>query len=171
MRSMATRRSAWLGAVLAASALLALAGGISAQQPGAIDTSFGTNGFAGVDCPYGPLQAMAVDSSGRIVAVGGSGSQWAVLRFLANGTLDTTFNAPAFPGYSAWDVAVKGSRIVVVGQYGTTGRLTVVCLTDSGGVDTSFSGDGIAQVAIDLFAVSTAVEIQPDNSPRRHFAN
>ncbi|MBN2197332.1 MAG: fibronectin type III domain-containing protein [Polyangiaceae bacterium] len=169
---MATRRSAWLGAVLTAWALLALAGGASAQQAGDLDTSFGTAGFAalpgGGDASY---YATAVDSEGRIVAVGTPGGQWAVHRFSASGIADTAFNNAVLgvlpAGSIANDVAVDGDdRIVVVGRCGTLAAgdpmlVTVIRLTPAGALDASFGG-GIVRVAIDSKAWAQAVEIQND---------
>lgn len=190
MRTMATRRSAWLGVILGSWALLALAGAAWADDPpppgpGDLDRSFGGTGFVAVPAASnssGMIQAMAVDSGGRLIAVGREADRWVVLRFTAGdptanppvqgGALDTTFGTGGkvypldlLPGAEAVDVALDAQdRAVVVGTYGApypSGlRLTVVRLTAVGTRDSTFGDDGIVQLKIDNATTATAVKIQ-----------
>src|SRR5262245_31488051 len=65
---------------------------------GSLDTTFGTNGKAtadfagaGASATTDQASAVALQSDGKIVVVGSSGADFAVARFNANGSLDTTF--------------------------------------------------------------------------------
>jgi uncharacterized delta-60 repeat protein len=59
---------------------------------GGIDEGFGTNGLAGVDLGGIPLEGVAVQANGKLVAVGGSDAGNGIaLRVQPGGTLDTTF--------------------------------------------------------------------------------
>jgi uncharacterized delta-60 repeat protein len=57
---------------------------------GKLDRSFGSNGVASTKV-RGPSRDLAVDSKGRIVLAGGSGSAFAFARFRPNGKLDRSF--------------------------------------------------------------------------------
>ena len=71
---------------------------------GSLDTSFGPNGTGKVITPVGAGtsgdigQSVTIQADGKIVVAGyGSGSggiDFAVVRYNADGSLDTTFNAP-----------------------------------------------------------------------------
>ena len=62
---------------------------------GAIDTTFGTNGFTVLPSPKNANVTfggrLAIDSKGRIVVVGGGGDSMAAWRLTANGALDPSF--------------------------------------------------------------------------------
>jgi uncharacterized delta-60 repeat protein len=123
---------------------------------GTPDNSFGTNGVVNVDfAGVGDhATAVAIQSDGKIVAVGSSGSDIAVIRLNTDGTLDNTFatggkytldinNASA---ESAWDVALQSDgKIVVVATGGTDMfcREIVIRLNTDGTPDVSFNGDGM----------------------------
>lgn len=98
---------------------------------------------------------IAVDGDGRLLVGGQStdknGTKMAtVWRYLANGTLDTTFSAP--DGYRVLSdgiaegmvddikVLADGS-ILAVGRYDTAAAATAWRLTSSGGVDDTFNDD------------------------------
>src|SRR6476661_4806078 len=69
--------------------------------PGALDAAFGSGGIVqtGIPLPSGPSAgfAVALQSDGKIVVAGTTGSSssanFALARYNANGTLDTTFNS------------------------------------------------------------------------------
>ena len=128
------------------------------------------------------VKAAAIDSQGRIVIVGteqfGQVFQFKVIRLLANGQPDTSFDGDgiALPGYFtaqnkdfAESVAIDGSdRIVVAGRttYSATDTdFAMLRLTSTGALDTSFSGDGRLVLGFDLngaaFDGATAVAIRP----------
>jgi len=121
---------------------------------GTLDTSFSGDGklttnFGGFDAATG----VALQSDGKIVAVGGTGccsaaSAFALSRYNPNGTLDTSFagdgkqttNFGANEG--AHGVALQGDgKIVAVGRAGG-GGFAIARYNPNGTLDTSFSGDG-----------------------------
>ena len=146
---------------------------------GTVDTSFGSGGRAVTDF-YGredQLRAVAASPGGKVVAVGyaqgGDTNTDAVVRYNASGAPDTSFSGDGkltgpVSGYSRRvdATAVQGdNKVVVVGttRTGPNTDFFVARYTESGALDTSFSGDGIA--AIDFggrFDVALDVLVQPD---------
>ncbi len=115
--------------------------------------------------------ALVLQPDGKIVATGRAGTNgrgnFALARYTANGSLDTTFSGDGkiitdfgsdSEGASALAVQSDG-KIVVVG--GSGGAVAVARYLRSGVLDASFSGDG--KVTTDLGGSSAfAVAIQPD---------
>jgi len=139
---------------------------------GALDTDFDTDGIATTD--FGPMDgdagtssddtllAMILDSSNRIIAVGGgsngSDHDFAIARYNSNGSLDTTFNASGVvPGLVLTDFggidtanAVKidsTGRIIVAGRANAS-EFAVACYNPDGTLDTTFGTNGKATVDI-----------------------
>jgi uncharacterized delta-60 repeat protein len=123
--------------VVLVASLLATA---SAQAaPGDLDTSFGIGGKQTTDFGGGAgATSVAVQSDGKIVVVGGTGSDFALARYNTDGSLDTTFSGDGkqttdFGGLRdvANGVAIqtdgKIDKIVVVG--GSTGGFAVARYT------------------------------------------
>jgi uncharacterized delta-60 repeat protein len=126
---------------------------------GSLDTGFGggdgivtTSISAGDDKAHG----LALQADGKIIVVGetsGNGKDFAVLRYNADGSLDTSFGGgdgivtTDFAGGSfdvAYRVVVQADGRIVVGGAsgsGTTDFAVARYLAD-GSLDTSFSGDG-----------------------------
>lgn len=115
---------------------------------GTLDSAFGTSGkvtTAVVSDQNDYARAVGIQSDGKIVAAGkansGSGSAFAVVRYNADGTLDTTFGAGGIvtdniAGYSeakalaiqadgkilvAGDAVVSGKRCIILARYNTDG--------------------------------------------------
>jgi uncharacterized delta-60 repeat protein len=129
---------------------------------GRLDTGFSSDGRRTATFGSGLDQgrAVAIQRNGKIVVAGVSdqgskGDDFAVARFNPTGSLDTSFAGDGkrtfgFVNGSANDtgraVAIQSDgKIVVGGQsaQGATGTdFAVARLTPSGGLDTSFSGDG-----------------------------
>lgn len=157
-RNLASSALAALGALLPVAALAAA---------GDLDTSFGASGFhtlAPECCGQTGAYATAAQYDGKVLVAGtaqnGAGFDPVVVRFNADGTLDTAFGASgiarislgaAFDG-SAVDVAVQSDgRIVVAGvrkpKASALPRHSVlVRLNASGTLDTAFGTAGIASV-------------------------
>jgi uncharacterized delta-60 repeat protein len=130
-------------ATLAALALAALPG-IAAAAPGDFDSSFGGDGVAGFQSP---LLGAAVQPDGKLVAGGSVGSELVVVRFGADGSLDSSFGGPSgfrsSVGSVARGVAIQpDGKIVVAGTSGS--GLLALRLNPNGTPDGSFSGDGFA---------------------------
>jgi uncharacterized delta-60 repeat protein len=114
--------------------------------------------------------AIAFDSgtNQKIVVAGSSNNDFAVVRSLIDGTLDTSFSVD---GKAIVDlgtveraaaVAIDSSgKIVVAGSssIGVGANFTVFRLTSAGVMDTSFSGDGIATFSIGGEDIVTSMQL------------
>ena len=153
---------------------------------GTLDTSFGTGGKVATDITtsndYG--HAVAMQSDGKIVVAGygwvGSNQVFALARYNADGTLDTSFgtvvSGQTRSGKVTTDIASgidhgnavavqPDGKIVVAGTNGSgSGRLFALArYTADGALDTDFSSDG--KVTTDVTSGSDqayAVAVQPD---------
>ncbi len=136
------------GKILFASALAGFIVG-RYKPDGSRDSSFGAGGLASVD--FGNTNqgayTLVLQSDGKIVAVGTTGSDFAVVRFNANGILDQSF---ASGGKSVTDFGTSGEiahsvvidsagRIVVAGN---SNGYAAIRYNANGSLDTSFSDDG-----------------------------
>ncbi|HMI93108.1 MAG TPA: Calx-beta domain-containing protein, partial [Polyangiales bacterium] len=146
---------------------------------GALDPSFGSEGK--VTTAFGGTEtAMALQTDGKIVMVGGSGGDFVLARYEANGDLDpgfgsaglvtSDFGAPVNEQAHAVALQADG-KILVAGftVHGTTaaGRpnfdFTLVRYEGDGKVDTSFGSGGIVTTDFNAGADQAfAVAVQPD---------
>lgn len=147
---------------------------------GTLDPTFGTGGIVITDFGvpfYEGASAVAIDSAGRIVVVGGSYTfatqrDFAVARYNPDGSLDTTFDGDgrvitpvSLTDYDvAADVAIQADdRIVVVGS--TYSEFGMARYNTDGSLDMTFGGPGLGTVTAGfggLYADATAVVVQPD---------
>jgi uncharacterized delta-60 repeat protein len=131
---------------------------------GSLDGEFGTNGkvLTPVGTSLDEIRSLALQPDGKIIAAGnarvGSQSDFAVVRYNPNGTLDTTFDGdgkaitPITTNSTdlASSVLVQANgRIIIVGS-STTGTgtsfnsdIAIVRYTSTGTLDAGFGGDGI----------------------------
>ena len=146
---------------------------------GSPDTSFDSDGRLTTDFPAGLEygNSVALQADGKIIVGGGanpgSTTDFALLRYNPDGSLDTTFN---FDGKVSVDlggnsdtfqsVVVQPDGKIVAAGYTQGGGVTdfaVVRFTSDGSLDTSFSTDGI--VTTDFFTdndVAYGAAVQPD---------
>jgi uncharacterized delta-60 repeat protein len=129
---------------------------------GSLDTTFGNQGKVLTKIPGGIGLTMKVDATGNIVLAGVDGKgALALLRYTANGALDTTFGKggitiTALPEsvsemFGALDLAItpasagpaNAGTIVVVGQGRNTSSLFVARFSTAGRLDTSFNSTGV----------------------------
>jgi uncharacterized delta-60 repeat protein len=134
---------------------------------GALDIGFDGDGIA---MPFvslgGPFDktvranAVAVDTAGRILAAGrasmnSGGPHVALVRFNANGSLDTTFSGDGkvLTGFGwsapseATAIAVRGTSSILLAGWAGTGPSVSAVVTryaSNGSLDTTFDGDGRA---------------------------
>jgi uncharacterized delta-60 repeat protein len=135
---------------------------------GALDPSFGAGGK--VTAAGDPFTGVALQSDGRIVAVGTSGNNFFVARYNPNGSLDTSFNGTGaqtidFGGNDhANAVAIEpNGKIVIVGSTSASTNVAVARLTSTGALDTTFNSTG--KLSIDLGGTGesgNALTIQSD---------
>ncbi|MEJ7848342.1 MAG: LamG-like jellyroll fold domain-containing protein [Pyrinomonadaceae bacterium] len=151
---------------------------------GTLDTSFDGDGI--VITPIGPgsdiVRSVVVQPDGKIVAAGnafnGSNSDFAVVRYEANGSLDTSFDGNSGNGNGIVTVAIgvgnevgygvamqRDGKIVVSGYYANVASTDTALLRfDQNGVlDPSFDSDGIVS---STFSPDTdealSLALQPD---------
>ena len=129
---------------------------------GALDNTFGTGGKVSTSINGNDDQAAAIalQPDGKILAAGlttlaDGTTDFAIVRYLADGTLDSTFGSggkvvvrTSFGDDGARGIAVQGDGcIVIVGraQSGTSvdGNIALVRLLPDGSLDTSFGSYGI----------------------------
>ncbi len=148
---------------------------------GTLDTTFGVGGIVRTDF-FGAAdsgRSVALDARGRIVVAGWAlhdgRADFAVARYLANGTLDPSFDTDGrvtvdFNGLDdrASSLALTDDdRIVLAGWTSGVQKfdMAVAVLLEDGKLDTAFSGDGRATVDIDgKQDMANAVLVQPDGA-------
>jgi len=151
---------------------------------GTLDTTFDSDGK--VTTTFGipatsseRAYSMAIQSDGKIVAAGGSQgdpgvfSEFALVRYNSDGTLDTTFDSdgkvttPIGSDHGiAQSVAIQSDgKLVAAGSSsnGTALEFAVVRYNADGSLDTTFDSDGKVTTAIGgLTETAYSVAIQPD---------
>ena len=144
---------------------------------GSLDTTFDSDGklttsiySSGTEVAH----SVAIQSDGKIVVAGVSGSgQFAVVRYNANGSLDTTFDSdgivstPVGTGVgTGYSLAIQpDGKIVVAGDtYNGTQDFAVVRYNANGSLDTTFDGDGkvTTNIGSSTSDYGRSVAIQPD---------
>ena len=170
-------------AALVLSVLVSQAPSLPAQAQaataGSLDLSFGGDGLvtAGLISAGGKANAVAVQSDGKILAVGdgtvGSDSDFVLARYTADGALDTTFGGDGvvttdFHDHNdvAYAVTVlDGGKILVAGNAfrGAKSNFALARYTADGTLDTSFGTGGKVTTAISSrHDVSRALAVQSD---------
>ncbi len=140
---------------------------------GTLDTSFGTGGLVTTNFADGweSATSAAIDGQGRIV-VSSTGNFWdfAVARYTADGTLDTSFGSGGLMVRDlggldqSFGVAIDNlGRIVVAGKTSDASgdKLAIVRLKDDGTLDQSFANGGVATPDIGYSRANTvAIDAQ-----------
>jgi len=156
--------------LLAFSTLAALTQ-LSNAGPGDLDLTFGTGGKvttaigSGIERGHG----IAVQTDGKIVVAGISAPNMAVLRYNADGSLDTTFNGTGIviPDFganaSAYSVALQGDgRILVAGSKNTANGsdFAIARFNSDGSLDTNFNGTGTVTTDFGGNDTATSIAVQ-----------
>jgi uncharacterized delta-60 repeat protein len=133
----------WVTLVVTATALALFAVPSALASPGDLDPSFGTHGVVTEDMGTTADRArdIVVQPDGRIVVAGGDDRGARIVRYLPDGTLDTSFGAGGKLLVRACQFTTMAMR--PDGGLVIAGPKAVCVLTADGGPDTSFSGDGI----------------------------
>ena len=148
-------------ATMVAVGSLVVGASLPAVAAGRLDRTFSGDGKATTNFARGfdGAEAVAVQADGKIVAVGladGKGGRFALVRYAADGSLDTSFGGDGrvmtdFTAASdkAFAVAIApDGKIVVAGaiahftQTGSRGRFALARYLPTGALDQSFGGDG-----------------------------
>jgi uncharacterized delta-60 repeat protein len=149
---------------------------------GILDATFGVDGIVHTDLggtdDFG--YATAIGLADTIIVAGSADdfgdTDFAVVRYLANGTLDSTFGGdgivvtdfgPNFFGAEAYAVAVLADgRVVVAGTalnaINGTFDFVLARYEADGDLDPTFSGDGLVVTDFGLDETATSLQIQPD---------
>lgn len=123
---------------------------------GVLDSTFGTGGIVKT-AAAAEARGVAVRADGKIVAVGSNSSDFAVVRYNSDGTLDTSFSGDGiattdFNKYldKAFAVAVDGNKTLAVGfAYSTSGTdIALARYNNDGTLDRSFDKDGKVTTSI-----------------------
>lgn len=136
---------------------------------GALDTTFDGDGKASTTINNGTnrANAVAIQSDGKIVV--GGGGRLSVARFNVNGSLDTTFGANGSNSVADGNDELKSlalqpnGKIVVTGG-GSGGTLVTARFNADGLIDTSFSGDGVQEIATQYSDVANGKAVLIDRN-------
>ena len=156
------------------------------NSDGTKDTTFGYSGLVklntyvvlGADSNDERLVDVTVDSQDRILAVGYNykylgnstfNSSAVAIRFLPNGTVDTTFASNGYLDINSAGIYNSFSNIYPIGTnqfllYGTAGAdLLVTKINDNGSLDTTFGVNGYSQVGFGSSTYPVKLFSQPNN--------
>ncbi len=149
---------------------------------GSLDTSFGFSGavFTSIRSSYDGASSVAIQADGKIVVAGYSyddipgNSSFAVVRYNANGSLDTSFNGTGIVrtsvgGHSrssAHSVAIQtDDKLIAAGGSwnGSNYDFALVRYNTNGSLDTSFGGTGKVIIPVgNSYDSANSVAIQAD---------
>jgi uncharacterized delta-60 repeat protein len=143
---------------------------------GTLDTTFGVNGkvITTVDSNYSDaVTQLAIQSDGKIVAGGftsfETNTRMAVVRYLSNGSIDTTFGTnginvitDGFGGKNC-SVAVQADDKIIVAGGWEGGYFEVFRFLNSGALDTAFGSNGLVNAFPVNGGYASKVLIQADN--------
>ncbi len=148
---------------------------------GSLDTTFDGDGILTTGTISANVNAVAIQSDGKIVTAGSFGSvaagqsMFSLGRFNPDGSPDTTFDGDgvlrtAFAGYSfavAFDLAIQADgKIVAAGSAGNNSTsysvFALARFNNDGSLDATFDGDGKVTTAFAGNASAYAIAIQAD---------
>jgi len=143
---------------------------------GTVDSGFGQTGGVSKAPTTVSIEGQTILSDGRIVVVGSaqgpaSNSNFAILRFFANGNLDNSFgnNEGPLTGFAQSDQAIavavqSDGRYVAAGSTGfaDVSAFALARYNPNGGLDTSFGTDGKATAFPTIMTQADQVVIQAD---------
>jgi len=138
------------------------------NSDGTLNNSFGTGGIASSNITGGIARSVAIQSDGKIVVAGEISTQFAIVRYNINGSLDNTFGtAGVFTGASGRGYAVaiqSDGYIVVAGEsYLTNWDFALIRCNNAGVPDNTFGTGGMVTTAIgSTDDRGTSVAIQGD---------
>jgi uncharacterized delta-60 repeat protein len=148
---------------------------------GTLDTTFGTNGLVVAEMTSGArdlIEALLIQEDQKIILAGSSESngltQFAVMRLLPDGTLDTSFDVDgkvllSFGGSGTREDKILAATLLPDGKialagYEDSGGIAIAVLNPDGSADTNFDSDGklIVDIDGDAYALAKGIAAQPD---------
>lgn len=146
---------------------------------GTLDTSWGGSGILTTIVGAGNSRAASVvlQANGEVVVGGteynGTRNDFALARYLANGSLDTSFGNRGTLNTGVGSAGNFGiivrmqadQRIVLAGNYantGSSGSIAVLRYLSNGSLDTSWNGNGIATASLGSATTVSGVVVQSD---------
>jgi uncharacterized delta-60 repeat protein len=147
------------------------------NSDGGLDTTFDTDGIVTTTTIGTGSSALALglQTDGKIVVTGnatiGGVENFVVVRYNANGSLDTTFDADGIittsigTSSNAFALAMQSDgKIVAAGKAdsGATENIALARYNTGGSLDTTFDFDGIVTTAFAANSVAFALALQPD---------
>ena len=136
---------------------------------GDLDITFGTNGMVNTNIgASSEATSMVIQSDGKIVVAGLSVSDFAIARYNANGSPDTSFDSDGivttdFNGGDDKGLAIalqSDGKIVVAGD--NDGDFAIARYNANGSLDTSFDSDGKVTTHFGGWDSGQAIVIQPN---------
>ncbi len=138
-------------------------------QPGKLDKRFGDSGIVLDKKVSGLINAIALQSDGKIIAGGAGGFNdtqvFRLARYNADGSIDETFGTYGFTGGSELSQIVRmavqpNDAIIAVGSLISEARLAKY--KKNGGLDSSFGTNGIVIIKVGKKDVPADIALQPD---------
>ncbi len=135
---------------------------------GTLDTTFNTNGYV-ITSILGndPANAVALQSDGKIIAVGQSNADFALVRYNSNGSLDTSFDTDGIVTTNiagtdiADDVIIQpDGKIIAAGD--SQGDFALARYNADGSLDSTFDSDGKVVVDFGDFDDCRSAALQPN---------
>ncbi len=135
---------------------------------GTLDSTFNTNGyvitpFPGLDVAH----AVALQSDGKIIAVGQSSADFSVFRYNSNGSLDTSFDTDGIVTTNiagtdiAHDVIIQPDGKIIAAGEGAS-DFALARYNADGSLDSTFDSDGKVVVDMGSFDTCYAAALQPN---------
>jgi len=147
-------------------------------EDGRLDTSFNGTGkvITSIGPSYDSAGVVALQSDGKLVVAGdtsnGGQSDFAVVRYVTNGSLDTSFGGTGKivtnlgGNEQVTNLAVQADgKIIVVGisrKAANTSEIAIVRYLADGSLDLAFNGTGTVFTQIGVLDAPTGVAVQPD---------
>ena len=136
---------------------------------GELDTSFDTDGIVTTDLGGTDIiKTVTVLSSGKILAAGTSDGNLALVRYNANGTLDTSFDTDGklvtdLGGTETLNslIALADGKFLAAGSDGNN-DLALMRFNADGSLDTSFDGDGKVTTDLGGWEIGSSATVQSD---------
>lgn len=157
----------------AAALVLGLASASAALKPGSLDPRFGTRGKVTTPVTSGYDYASKVGAlrNGKILVAGGTDYDFLLLRYNANGKLDTSFGSEGkvITDFDGGADSLRGlvlqpdGKIVVAGtaHVGSEFQFALARYKPGGSLDTSFGTGGKVTTSFGGYAIGEDVALQP----------